>query len=65
MSAAWAIARTPAETDLPRTSAVRGVGLTRNLWTIPRSRSQMIEMPLKMATNNTLCARIPGIRKSM
>ena len=23
MSAAWAIARTPAETDLPRTSAVR------------------------------------------
>ena len=30
---------------LPSTRAARGVGLTRNLCTIPRSRSQMMAMP--------------------
>ena len=37
--------RTPAESALPSTSALRGVGLTRNLWMMPRSRSQMMAMP--------------------
>jgi len=63
--AAWVSARMPAESALPTTSAVRGVGLTRNLCTIPRSRSQMTEIPLKMAMNNTLWARMPGAMKSM
>ena len=42
MIKAWTKARTLAESAFPSTSAARGVGLARNLWTIPRSRSQMI-----------------------
>ncbi len=58
------MARIPAETDFPSTSAPRGVGLARNLWTIPRSRSQMTAIPKKIEMNSTLCARIPGDMKS-
>ena len=42
---AWDSARTPADSALPSTSAARGVGLARSLWTMPRSRSQMMAMP--------------------
>ena len=43
---------------LPSTSGLRGLGVTKNLCTIPRSRSQITEKPLKMATNSTLCDRM-------
>src|SRR5437868_7090719 len=42
---AYEDARTPADSALPNTSAARGVGLTRYLLMMPRSRSQMTEMP--------------------
>lgn len=37
--------RIAAEIALPRTSAVLGVGVARNLWVSPKSRSQMIAIP--------------------
>ena len=37
--------RTVEEIALPRTSVLRGAGLTRNFCTIPRSRSQISEIP--------------------
>ena len=37
--------RTVEERARPLTSAERGAGLTMNFWRIPRSRSQISEMP--------------------
>ena len=40
-----ASARMPAENDLPRISAERGVGVTSSFVSTPASRSQMIWIP--------------------
>jgi hypothetical protein len=49
---------------LAATIACRGVGVTITLVRIPASRSQMIWMPKKIATNSADCARMPGVRKA-
>ena len=46
--------RTPADNPLPSTRAARGVGLTKNFCTIPKSRSQMTLIPKKIAMKRTL-----------
>ncbi len=56
--------RTPAANALAATIACRGVGVTITLVRIPASRSQMIWMPKKIATNSADCARMPGVRKA-
>ena len=56
--------RRPPASALPVTRASRDAGLTRYLWSTPRSRSQMTEMPKKIAEKSALWARIPGARKS-
>jgi hypothetical protein len=53
MATAWKIPRIPADRDLPRTIAEREVGVEINLLSCPRSRSQTIVIPKKIATNIT------------
>jgi hypothetical protein len=59
-----ASARMPAAKDLPRMRADRGVGVTNSLVSTPASRSQMIWIPQKMATNRPDWAMIPEARGS-
>ena len=60
----WGNVRSAEEQDLPITRAVRGVGETISLCAVPRSRSQITEMPLKMPMKRTLWASTPGAIKA-
>src|SRR5215210_6374216 len=64
-TATWMTARMAALTALPRITALRNAGATSTRWVMPRSRSQMMAMPEKMATNSTDWDSTPGTRKAL